>query len=433
MKRILSILVILLCVAGLPAQAQELLNKIQTISKVKGITPLESKVRENNFKEKYVLKFEQMIDPSNPAVGTFTQRVFVSHRGFNKPTVIVTEGYNADYAGSSRYEEELSRLLDANLIVVEYRYFAESTPNPCNYDYLTVANSLVDLHNVVTTFKQIYTGKWISTGISKGGMTCMFYRSYYPDDVDVSIPYVAPLNKATEDGRHEKFLAKKVGTPEEREAIKTFQTEVLKRRATLVPMMEKLCQEKKWKFRGSMDEIFDLSVMEYSFAMWQWGTPVSSIPSPDSDDQTLFKHLMRISSPDYFSYETDLYSFNVQAARELGYYGYDLKPFKKYTFLKDAEDYMHKIMLKESESNVKFNKSLYKYVTKWLKKNDPKMIYIYGGIDPWGCSGVGTWLKTNKKKNLHIYTKDRGSHSTRISSFDEPTKNEIINLLKSWL
>ena len=31
----------------------------------------------------------------------------------------------------------------------------------------------------------------------------MFYRYHYPEDVDVTVAYVAPLNFKVEDGRHE--------------------------------------------------------------------------------------------------------------------------------------------------------------------------------------------------------------------------------------
>ncbi len=81
-----------------------------------------------------------------------------------------------------KYQEELSKLLNANLVFVEYRYFLESTPEPKNWEYLTAENSAYDLHNVRNTFKQIYPEKWISTGISKGAdynaLPCLF-----PDDV----------------------------------------------------------------------------------------------------------------------------------------------------------------------------------------------------------------------------------------------------------
>lgn len=160
--------------------------------------------------------------------------MIVSHVGFDRPTVIVTEGYGAAYALNPKYREELSELLDANMIFVEYRYFLESTPEPKDWQYLTAENSADDLHAVRNAFKSIYPGKWIATGISKGGQTTLLYRTFYPDDVDISVPYVAPLCYGAEDGRHEPFL-RKVSTPEDRKRIEDFQLEVLKRKAALLP------------------------------------------------------------------------------------------------------------------------------------------------------------------------------------------------------
>ena len=82
------------------------------------------------FSEKYVTYFTQPLDHNRPELGTFRQRVVVSHVGFDRPTVIVTEGYGASYALSPRYREELSRMFNTNMIFVEYRYFLESTPEP---------------------------------------------------------------------------------------------------------------------------------------------------------------------------------------------------------------------------------------------------------------------------------------------------------------
>ena len=43
-------------------------------------------------------------------------------------------------------------------------------------------------------------------GISKGGQTTIFHRYFYPADVDISVPYVAPLNLEYVDPRLDKFL-----------------------------------------------------------------------------------------------------------------------------------------------------------------------------------------------------------------------------------
>lgn len=404
----------------------ELLKRLQNLPGISDVKPLESEV----CPEKYVFFINQLLDPHHPEAGSFKQRIILSHAGFDRPTVLVTEGYSAGYATHPRYREELSQLLNANLVFVEYRYFGESMPEPCNWDYLTVENSLYDLHHVNTTLKQLYGQKWIATGISKGGQTTMFYRAFFPDDVDISIPYVAPLNKSLEDGRHEPFIAKKVSTPENRKRVADFQLEILKRKSRLLPLFEEYCSGKGYTFRVPLAEVYDFNVLEYSFALWQWGTSISKIPATDADDQVLFKHFIAICEPDYFSEQSPYPSFNVQAAKELGYYGYDTKPFKKYLTIKNSTDYLRRVMLPAELSTLKFDKALYNKVTKFLKKHDPEMIYIYGGDDPWTASGV-TWLKD--KKNIKVYVLPGGSHTTRIGSFDTKAQEEIKAQINAWL
>lgn len=427
MKRILSLLwLALLCVVTTWAAPDELRQKLAALQGISGIEKLESEV----YPEKYLVRITQQVDPKNPAAGTFTQRVVIGHVGFDRPTVIVTEGYGGAYALNPKYQEELTKLLNANLVFVEYRYFLESTPEPKNWDYLTAENSAYDLHNVNQTFRQLYQGKWISTGISKGGQTTCLYRAYFPDDVDFSVPYVAPLNRAVEDGRHEPFL-RQVGTKAERDRILAFQKAVLKQKAAIVPMLENYCQEHKLTFRISMAEVLDYSVLEYPFAIWQWGTPVDQVPEPTASAADLFKHLMEISEPSYFSNEQPYVSFDVQACRELGYYGYDTAPFKGLLTIKSAKGYLNKLMLPtELIDQVEFRPELYHKVYNFLKDNDPKMIFIYGEIDPWSATRVPTF---RGKKNEQIYIQPRGSHRSRIGNMPEEMKKQIMDQIHAWL
>ncbi|MDY3142933.1 MAG: S28 family serine protease [Parabacteroides sp.] len=427
MKRILSLLwLALLCVVTTWAAPDELRQKLAALQGISGIEKLESEV----YPEKYLVRITQQVDPKNPAAGTFTQRVVIGHVGFDRPTVIVTEGYGGAYALNPKYQEELTKLLNANLVFVEYRYFLESTPEPKNWDYLTAENSAYDLHHVNQTFRQLYQGKWISTGISKGGQTTCLYRAYFPDDVDFSVPYVAPLNRAVEDGRHEPFL-RQVGTKAERDRILAFQKAVLKQKAAIVPMLENYCQEHKLTFRIPMAEVLDYSVLEYPFAIWQWGTPVDQIPEPTASAADLFKHLMEISEPSYFSNEQPYVSFDVQACRELGYYGYDTAPFKGLLTIKSAKGYLNKLMLPtELIDQVEFRPELYHKVYNFLKDNDPKMIFIYGEIDPWSATRVPTF---RGKKNEQIYIQPRGSHRARISNMPEEMKKQIMDQIHAWL
>lgn len=424
--RYAALLLFVLLSASASSFAQTVLEqKINAISTIKEIRPLET----SEFSEKYVTYFTQPLDHRHPEKGSFRQRVIVSHVGFDRPTVIVTEGYGAAYALRSQYREELSKLLNANMIFVEYRYFLESTPEPKDWQYLTAENSADDLHAITTAFKNIYPGKWIATGISKGGQTTLLYRTFYPDDVDISVPYVAPLCYGVEDGRHEPFLHK-VSTPENRKIIEDFQLEALKRKATLLPRFEKYCTEKNYSFRAPIEEIYDYSVLEYSFALWQWGTPISSIPATTASDDEIFSHLLAISEPGYFTADSPNASFFVQAARELGYYGYDVQPFKQYLSIQSSEGYLHRLMLPEELKDMPFDKTLSKKITKFLKKQDPKMIFIYGQNDPWTAAGV-TWLKN--KKNIHVFIQPNGSHLARISTLPEAEKAEVMELINEWL
>ena len=136
---------LLFVAAAAPAQT-DLQQKLGRISAITETRPLES----TRFSEKYVTYFTQPLDHRHPEKGSFRQRVIVSHVGFDRPTVIVTEGYGAAYALNPKYREELSELLDANMIFVEYRYFLESTPEPKDWQYLTAENSADDLHAVFT-------------------------------------------------------------------------------------------------------------------------------------------------------------------------------------------------------------------------------------------------------------------------------------------
>lgn len=419
------LLFVLLSASASPFAQTVLEQKINAISAIKEIRPLET----SEFSEKYVTYFTQPLDHRHPEKGSFRQRVIVSHVGFDRPTVIVTEDYGAAYALRSQYREELSKLLNANMIFVEYRYFLESTPEPKDWQYLTAENSADDLHAITTAFKNIYPGKWIATGISKGGQTTLLYRTFYPDDVDISVPYVAPLCYGVEDGRHEPFLHK-VSTPENRKIIEDFQLEALKRKATLLPRFEKYCTEKNYSFRAPIEEIYDYSVLEYSFALWQWGTPISSIPATTASDDEIFSHLLAISEPGYFTADSPNASFFVQAARELGYYGYDVQPFKQYLSIQSSEGYLHRLMLPEELKDMPFDKTLSKKITKFLKKQDPKMIFIYGQNDPWTAAGV-TWLKN--KKNIHVFIQPNGSHLARISTLPEAEKAEVMELINEWL
>lgn len=426
MEKILLRVVMTLAVGivCLSATATELTDKLGGLDAISRVEALQSA----DGLEKLVCFVSQQLDWKDESEGRFGQRVIIKHRGFDRPTVMVTEGYGAAYAMHPGYQEELSTLLEANLVFVEHRYFLESTPQPCDWSHLTVENSAGDYHHIRNLLREVYPGKWFTTGISKGGQTTMFYRTFYPDDVDGSVSYVAPLNKSLEDGRHEPFIDQ-AGTAEERARIKDFQIETLKRRATIEPMFADYCARKGYTFRVPISEIYDLAVLEYSFAFWQWGDDAAQIPSLTASDSVYYKHLIDKCEPSYFAQQTPYTSFNVQAMRELGYYGYDTKPFEEHLSIPQAEGYMRRVMIPDSLSYIEFDANLYERVNTFLKDNDLPMMFIYGEYDPWSATGV-TWL--DDKRHIHVFVEPGGSHKARIGTMPEDTQKKIMKILKRW-
>ena len=425
MKRISHLLLLLLLViVSANASNKELYQKLCTL---KGVITVDS-LPSDYSSEKYVVTIRQPLDHKHPEKGSFTQRVVISHEGFDRPTVLVTEGYGGDYALNPRYRDELAGLFQTNTVFVEHRYFSGSVPDTVDWQYLTAPNSASDLHLITTLFKQIYPQKWISTGISKGGQTALIYRAFFPNDVDITVPYVAPVSRSAEDGRHEPFL-NRVGDKKTRQTILSFQREVLKRRGEIITLMEKFCMEKQLSFRISMNEVLDYCVLEYSFAFWQWGTPASHIPANTATTGVLFKHLTEISGPDYFAIGQPTQAFFIQAARELGYYGYDIEPFKDLLSIQTAKDYLYQIMLPEGIT-IQFQPELYKKLTNFIATSDPRLIFVYGEYDPWTSVGI---TKLDGKKNMFVAIQPKGSHRARINTLPDSLRDKVIQTIKLWL
>lgn len=425
--RNISFISLLLYISFSSLFGQSLQERIQALPDIISIEKME---QNPFFCEAFVVNIKQPIDHKHPERGSFPQRIFLSHLGYDRPVVFITEGYGGGYAMGKRYLDELCPIFQANQLFVEHRYFGKSRPDSIDWRDLTVENAAADQHHVVKLFRQIYFQKWVSTGISKGGETTLYHRMLYPDDVEVSVPYVAPLNFATEERRHPHFIEKEVGRRSERKKVKDFQTEVLLRKDRLMPLFEQLCQEKKYSFRAPLREIFDYSVLEYSFSFWQWGSSVKSIPALTATDKEIFDHWQKISSCNYFDIESGKANapFFVQALMQLGYYAYDTKPFRKVIETKNTEGYIERLFLDKNQI-FPYKPEMSKEVDSYLKKSASKVMLIYGGVDPWSASAANG----NKNPGVVKFVVPGGSHRSRINNMPEDMKQLAIRKLQEWM
>lgn len=416
------------CVLAFPQQqaaapaASELLQKIRALPGV--VEAQAARFDNKSFGEAYEVMFEQPLDHRKPDGARFRQRLFLSHAGYDKPVVLVTEGYGA-YGSRAG---ELTRLLGANQINVEHRFFGRSVPSPLTWTDLTVRNSADDLHAVVAALKALYPGKWVSTGASKSGQTALFYKCFYPDDVDATVPYSAPINVAQEDPRLYRFL-ETAGDEATRARVKDYQKALFRREDELLPLVSKWAEARKWTAGLGLAEAYEYGILEYPFAFWQYGTlKASDIPAPDAPAAALFDHYQKINT---FYFYTDqgqkaFEPFMYQAFTEIGYYNYDVTDFKG---LMRALKSPTNMVLCPKGVEIVFDPRTMDRVYRFLQYEADRVIYIYGELDTWAATQVPLIGRADAVK---IVVKG-AHHGAAVRDFSPEQKELFYNTLEKWL
>ncbi|CAK7229634.1 hypothetical protein SBRCBS47491_007317 [Sporothrix bragantina] len=134
--------------------------------------------------------FEQLLDHSNPELGTFNQSYWYSTEfwtGPGAPVVVFTPGESAaaDYTGyltNATITGQFAQAIGGAVIMIEHRYWGQSSPfaelTTKNLQYLTLANAIADLtyfaENVVLPFDKNGTtnapkAPWVLSGGSYSG------------------------------------------------------------------------------------------------------------------------------------------------------------------------------------------------------------------------------------------------------------------------
>ncbi|MBR9922203.1 MAG: hypothetical protein GYB31_15295 [Bacteroidetes bacterium] len=375
----------------------------------------------------YKIQVKQPLDHNNPEMGWFWQRAFLTHRGFDNPTLICTEGYNRP----RNRTYELSLLLQSNQIDVEHRFFGTSRPDSLDYRFLNLEQVTADLHKINTLFKEIYAGKWVSTGISKGGSTTIFYRYFYPEDVDVSIPYVAPINIAYEEPRIYQFLDT-IGTDACRKALLAFQKRLLKNREAVLPLIRFYSYGAGYEYTYlNLEEAFEYAVLEYPFSFWQYGQDCAAIPDKTTNLEDAVKYFLGVSDIGFFSdapmvgYGSHYY----QAATEMGYYGYETEDFKGLLKALPMQPHPHAAFM-PNKIEVPFDGSLLEAVNEWLPVNGDQFIYINGAIDTWSASAVAP---NDQSDALWFFMDDKHHGNARIRNMSVADQDKLIGALERWL
>ena len=140
---------------------QERLSQVEGVTRVDAI-PLDPTAQ--FFEEKYLVIFEQPLDWNDPDAGSFPQRVEIGLRKDAPLAVLETNGYTLrdQYPGAREGLTdlgmddalEIGRLLGANYVNVEHRFFGGSRPADMSntdtryWQYHTAENAANDYHRI---------------------------------------------------------------------------------------------------------------------------------------------------------------------------------------------------------------------------------------------------------------------------------------------
>lgn len=431
MKKIALLLLAFIIVSN-AMWAKQKTKFAKELAKLPGVTSVEP-FKSSRFQEAYVITFSQYINHKDTAIGKFTQRALVCHVHQDSATVLVTEGYGLDYyLTKPNYREELSDIFNTNCIIVEHRYFGESKPEIKEknryWDYLTTYNAASDHHRFSEAFHKIYHGKFIATGVSKGGICANMFRAYYPNDVDITVPYVAPLCDGPEDPRLAKAIME-YGSPEAQKLIQQFITYLFDNRNIFVPMLKKYCDSTELKARISFDELYDFTVMDMHVAVLARGESKKIPDYTKCPIDTTFEFLIKYGAPEGFTPSYDNMPYYVQACKELGHYALMPDNYKGHKVLSKTRGYLQRTAL-PTDYKFKYEPIMRKMVLDFLNRKAERMIFIYGEYDPWTAVGIKDLVHND---NVQVFINPGNCHRSKIRNFPQEMQDKMIYLLSTWL
>lgn len=437
------------------------LKSIESVAEVKPFINV-GKNKASALGQCYYIKYKQPIDHDNPALGTYEQQVVLTYVGKAAPTILHTQGYalagehgknhnRLDSIVAPQFMYEFASGLNTdgsinfttNCVQVEYRYHGFSLPegDANSFKYLSAKQQSADLHNIVTDLKKaLLKGKWLSTGVSKNGMTTYDYAYYYPGDVDVYVPFVAPLLFQNEDMRIGDYMINS--------AVKDYLPQIKAAFQKLVSDQKVLDATAQYVLKYyKKDKNYDVpadSVLHYTvefaydrlFGKQSYGDieAWSKFIPKEGDDPATYALFFSLNEDDNRIYKSVSEArgplrkrndpFEMQIPVDQGNIGFNYSWVKEGTLLTDSDKKYFDDKEKKSKASDKVELS---YLVKdFLKTTDCKMFFVYGENDPWTGAAIDDPTNENVKK---LVIKG-GTHNDAINTYTTDESKQLMDFVK---
>lgn len=414
-----------------PAQVDRNADILDQLRSIPMVVALEERTSRYADMRLLVMEVEQPLDHCDPDSPTFNQFASILFREAGAPAVYATNGY-AVSRNPTRSEPVV--LLGGNQLQVEHRFFGNSRPPVIGTDdwkHLNIFQAATDHHRIARVFANVLRGPWVSTGASKGGMTAIFHRHFYPDDVRATVAYVAPETFGLEDPRYVTFL-ENVGEPSCRDALKALQRGVLSRRAEMEDALGTYGLANGLSFETfGLEQSLEFAVLESSFAFWQYGdaTMCPQIPLPDAAPGAILAFYDEIGVLSFLDDDVlDYYApYFYQSATELGSPAY---PQAHLLELNGGEPIPDRVENYPPFGVPKpFDAERMPQIHDWVATEAQRILFIYGENDPWTA---GAYVP-NLTGDSHLFTVPGGNHGASIGELPEVERGQATQILSGWM
>jgi hypothetical protein len=455
--------------ADMPGNAGDpaVVAALQSIENIEDLKPFMNQ----NLGQAYYFNYKQLVDHDDPSQGTFKQQVVLTFVGKDANTILHTEGYalagdfnynrnrmdkigapHLLWALSENYGQEK---FDLNCVQVEYRYHGFSLPegDKNSFMYLNAWQQSQDLHAIVTDLKKALitgNGKWLSTGLSKNGVTTAQY-AYYDEqygwnDIDVYVPFAAPFPPQAADLRIGTYMiteSSKAVLPALEKAYRKLVDDQAIANATVAAFANNLKEDDNDSMPADSAFLYTLnklmknlfSVMSYGdIDTWSKFIPTEkSTPEEYADffmlndkDDRIFRKSAAVRGPlasrdDPFYEQTDI---------DQGNLGYDYKWYLDGKLLSDSDKKYFMATMDYDKKSKQIDLQI--ALMKNLETTKKKLIFVYGENDPWTGAAIPDPTNPNVKK----YIVPNGTHTDDLNQYawypgGKEVADKIINDIKA--
>lgn len=379
---------------------------------------------------RFYLRYTQPADHNIPDGETFEQSMVLYHKIDQQgPMVMNTLGYDLrldDYILPLTYQ------LQGSSLSVEHRFFGNSMPASRDDRLLTIQQAAADHHRIAQALKPIYENPWISTGASKGGMTAIYFRRFYPEDVHGTVALVAPNSFGRADLRYPLHMLT-VGTKECREKLGQLQRTLLQHQDWFAVEMKQRAESENTTFLsapGGFKQAFQYAVAFVANAFWRYhptGT-CELLPEKDASLNWVFDTFWNLGTWRVLAdQKIDRHkSYYVQAVRQLGYPAVDVSLFW-WLLTENPNDYAP---LLDGAAKGAFDWPAMTDIYLWNAFSSKNMMLIYGEKDLW-TAGSFHFMGTNGR-DVHRFEVDDGGHGVQIFDLAPQDKAHAVQALERW-